>query len=149
MAGPHKDNVGRLIYRTSLALRKYAENLLKPYELTTEQLFLLKNATMEEGLTQKQLSEIVGKQPANITRILDRLEKKKLIRRIPNPEDRRSALVLLTQEGDDLVQEVSCLFESYSGRMTDGIPEVLLFKEVLGRIEDTLQDLTFNVVNKK
>lgn len=151
MAGSQSEPVGRLIYKTSLSLRNYAENLLKPYDLTVEQLFLLKNTTLDEGITQKQLSDIVGKQPANITRILDRLERKSLIRRVPNPDDRRSALVLLTIQGQDLLSEVKSLFESYSGRMLQGISpeEEQMFKEILARIESNIQFLTENILKKE
>ena len=76
MGSCQEESVGRLIYKTGLVLRNYAENLLKPYGLTVEQLFLLKNMSISTGITQRQLCELAGKQPANITRILDRLESK-------------------------------------------------------------------------
>ncbi len=147
----HEQSVGRLLYKTSLVVRNYAENLLKPYGLTVEQLHLLKNMSSETGVTQSQLCELAGKKPANITRILDRLEKKDRIVRRPNPEDRRSSLVFLTTEGEILVEEVSSLFESYSGRIIEGIePEnEQVFKDILARIERNIQSLAEELVNNK
>ncbi len=150
MKSCQEESVGRLIYKTGLVLRNYAENLLKPYGLTVEQLFLLKNMSSESGVTQRQLCELSEKQPANMTRILDRIEGKGRIVRKPNPTDRRSALVFLTEEGEMLLAEVSSLFESYSGRMTEGIEqeEERVFKDILARIEGNIQSLTQDVVNK-
>ncbi len=151
MRSCQEETVGRLIYRTSLALTNYAENLLKPYGLTVEQLHLLKSMSTDMGVTQNQLCEIAGKKPANITRILDRLENKNRIVRRPNPEDRRSTLVFLTSEGEQMVEEVHSLFESYSGRLNEGIDpeEEQLFKEILARIESNIQSLAEEVIKKK
>ncbi len=151
MGSCNEESVGRLIYRTSLVLRNYAENLLKPYGFTVEQLHLLKNMAVDVGVTQNQLCELAGKKPANITRILDRLEKKGRVVRKPNPKDRRSTLVFLTKEGEQLVEEVHSLFEFYSGRINEGIvpEEEQLFKDILARIESNIQSLTEEVIKRK
>lgn len=135
--------IGRLIYRTSHLLRNYAENLLSPYDLTVEQIHLLKQTSLEKGLSQNQLCQLEGKKPANITRILDRLEKKKWIERVPNPADRRSSLVFLTDNGERMVTEVSTLFESYSSWFVEGISEEeeRLFRSVLQKINNNIHRL--------
>ncbi len=151
MKSCHDESVGRLIYKTSLVLKNYAENLLKPYGLTVEQLHILKNIDTEEGVTQRHLCEITEKKPANITRILDRLERKNRVERGPNPKDRRSSLVFLTQEGKILLEEVSTLFESYSDRFIKGVnaDEERFFKEILARIELNIQSLAKELIKKK
>jgi DNA-binding MarR family transcriptional regulator len=130
------DSVGRLIYLTSQSLRNYAENHLKPYALTVEQVHVLKNISTGTGIVQAQLSEIVGKNPANITRILDRLEKKLCIERRKNPEDRRSILIFLTRSGEELLQEIGSLFAELEQTITAGIDleQQQVLKNILGRI---------------
>lgn len=98
--------IGRLIYRTTMALKNYLENRLKPYDLTVEQYQILKSLSEENGIVQSRLCEIVMKSPANITRILDRLVRKGCVERRDNPEDRRSSLVFLTSVGDELLSKV-------------------------------------------
>jgi len=44
-------------------------------------------------LTPKELSELTGLAPASITGIIDRLERKGFVRRVPHPEDGRRLLV--------------------------------------------------------
>ncbi len=135
--------IGRLIYLTSLNLRNYAEKMLSPYDLTVEQFHLLKNTSMVTGCSQNQLCEYVGKKPANITRILDRLEKKQWIERRGHPTDRRSSLVFLTKEGEQMANRVSKHFEAYSSRFIEGVSsaEEQIFRDVLIKIDDNIRKL--------
>lgn len=135
--------IGRLIYVTSLNLRNYAEKMLSPYDLTVEQFHLLKNTSRVHGYSQNQLCEYVGKKPANITRILDRLEKKHWIERREHPSDRRSSLVFLTKEGELMTNKVSKQFEAYSSRFIKGISsgEEKVFRDVLNKINFNIKSL--------
>jgi DNA-binding MarR family transcriptional regulator len=49
------------------------------------------------GMTQ--LADCIGSGKSNATQIVDRLEAERLVRRVPHPEDRRSVLVEVTEEG--------------------------------------------------
>jgi len=98
-----------------------AEKILYPYDVTVEQMHLLKNMSVDAGITQKALGGIVNKTPANLTRILDRLETKALILRRPDASDRRVYLVFLTDKGMALVKDVHETFQSFSDRMLHGI----------------------------
>ena len=140
----HNESLGRMIYVSAQDIKNFAEKILKPYSLTLEQFHLLKNMSAEKGLSQRELGELVTKTPANITRILDRLEAKSLVSRQENPEDRRASLVILTQEGLKLVQEVFTTFESFSSSLTRGISEQeqQLTREVLGKLSMNLQKMS-------
>ena len=138
------ESLGRLIYLTSQTMRNYVERVLKPYDLTIEQAHLLKSMDISVGRPQSQLCELVGKTPANITRILDRLEKKELIIRRNNPDDRRSSLVFQTPNGLRLSSDVSSLFTTLTAEIEQNIrPEdVAVFKKVLSQIDTNLQRLS-------
>jgi DNA-binding MarR family transcriptional regulator len=73
------DSLGRRIYWVSQAIRNTIDRLLKPFDLTREQLYLLNNLNQQQGRTQSAIGAATGKSAANTTRILDRLEKKNLI----------------------------------------------------------------------
>ncbi len=137
------ESLGRLIYKTSLNLRNYAEKLMEPYGLTVEQFHIMKSTSRTSGLSQNELCRQVGKKPANITRILDRLEKKQWIERKPNPTDRRSSLVFLTRNGDRIIAEVSTDFESYSSWFIEGISpeEEKVFRRVMQKIDSNISKL--------
>ena len=114
MSSCQQDTLGRRIYLTSQAMRHHVDQMLKPFDITTEQLHILKNIEHRDGSTQREICAVAGKSPANVTRILDRLEKKQLIVRRDNPNDRRSQLVSLTDNGNALARRLSDLFSALS-----------------------------------
>ncbi|MBU1566871.1 MAG: MarR family transcriptional regulator [Proteobacteria bacterium] len=113
----------RLIALTGQAMRSYADQRLKSFDLTVEQLQLLKELEVDTGRPQSVLCEVSSKSPANITRILDRLAKKNRIVRRQNPEDRRSSLVYLTEKGEKLRAEVISLFDGLRSELVRGISD--------------------------
>jgi DNA-binding MarR family transcriptional regulator len=56
----------------------------------------------QDGQPFKDLAEANGCKRPTMTGIVDTLEKNGLVKRAPNPDDRRSLLVTLTQKGKDL-----------------------------------------------
>ncbi len=140
----HHDSLGRRIYLTSQAIRNNIDRLLKPFDLTREQLHLLNNLNRQKGRTQSEIGGLIGKSPANMTRILDRLEKKNLIVRRDNPEDRRSQLVLLTIEGAELSREMSRLIKALSSRIEENIDKEdrAVVVKVLAQMEANLLQIS-------
>ncbi len=136
--------LGRLIYLTAQEIKNFAEKLLKPYDLTLEQFHLLKHMSPDSGMSQRQLGDLVNKTPANITRILDRLEQKNLVIRRSNPKDRRGTHVFLTTQGSRLIEEVFAIFESFSSQLTQGTSEKeqLIAKNVLNKIGRNIKSMT-------
>ncbi|MEN8376003.1 MAG: MarR family transcriptional regulator [Gemmatimonadota bacterium] len=53
-----------------------------------------------------ELTRVFGHKPSTLTGMLDRLEAKALLVRDPNPEDRRSNLIRVTEEGASIAQRL-------------------------------------------
>lgn len=53
------------------------------------------------GVTQKELAEILGVQPASVSELLIKLERKGFVKREKAEQDRRSVCVTLTQAGQE------------------------------------------------
>lgn len=100
------DYIGFIFNNTSRKFNQFAMNFFKPYNLTPEQAGVLRRLGEEEGISQKELSIRMMKDQTNITRLLDQLEKKKLVRRGPNKEDRRSFLAYLTEDGKGMNKKI-------------------------------------------
>ncbi len=115
------ETIPRLIYHTAQNLKNLAEKILKPYDLTIEQFHPLKILSVKPGLSQRQIGDECNKSAANLTRILDRLQKKNLIERQENPDDRRASLVFLTKPGESLVKEVTGILDSFAEKCLAGI----------------------------
>jgi len=101
-------------YYTTSCLRKKAGELLRPFGLTDVQfnlMMLLKyQSGPEEGLSQAQLSNMMLVNRANITSIIDRMEKASLVIRTPAPSDRRSHIIKLTNRGRELLDRIEPLY---------------------------------------
>jgi len=91
------------VYFTANRIKRRATDFFRAHELTYVQfnvLSLLKHESGEQGgLTQVELSCMLLVNRANITSIVDRMEKAGLIRRTPTAQDRRYNLVSLTSLG--------------------------------------------------
>ena len=67
--------------------------------LEASELAALEHLQATGPMTQKRLGERLSISPGAVTAMIDRLESRGYVERIPNPEDRRSALVLITKAG--------------------------------------------------
>lgn len=133
-------SIGRMLYETTQNIKNWVEKLLAPFDLTGEQFHLLKSVSVEVGIPQRSLCELVIKTPANLTRILDRMEKKGLVIRKDNPEDRRSSLVFRTEVGEQLVEEATGVLIPLANRIKNGIEkeDLEVFKQVIHQIDQNL-----------
>ncbi len=76
------------------------------YKITMEQLAILEMLSFHGDMNMTQLSSKTWKQNANITRIIDKLEKQKLVVRRSVEGDRRAYLLSITEEGKELFNKV-------------------------------------------
>ncbi|MCU0494840.1 MAG: MarR family transcriptional regulator [Chloroflexaceae bacterium] len=112
-------------YRLFLRLHRRFQELnrdeFRPYDLSTPQYAILAHTT-EEGVPLTQIGEEMLADNSNLTRLVDRLEARGLVRRAPDPRDRRVTLVQLTPEGAALIAELRprhrALVESRMGHAT-------------------------------
>ncbi|MFD0049939.1 MarR family winged helix-turn-helix transcriptional regulator [Actinomycetes bacterium NPDC127524] len=134
-----KEPVGMLISQTSRNLLRFLALQLKEYEVTPEQWSVLKSLGITDGITQKELSQKTDKDQATLTRILDILERKLLIERRPNKEDRRSFLIHITESGKNLKEHLYPFIEGlYGKQLLNGISEenLNLLQQVLIQINE-------------
>jgi DNA-binding MarR family transcriptional regulator len=111
-------------YRLSQALIRAIESLgsdLRPRE------FAVLNRLHERGeLTQIQLAELTYKDKPAITRMLDRLIARGLVRKVASAADRRAMVVSLTQDGEAMRDAIAPLIVGFLEEACEGIsPEDL------------------------
>lgn len=106
------------------------------HNITTEQWSVLAKLYYEDGIYQKQLSDYLYKDKPTITRILDLMEKKNLIIRIPDDKDRRKSKVYLTQDGKEVVKELVPVAEEFLQQLIKDLKrdEIERFKEILEKL---------------
>lgn len=87
--------------RLRLSLAKFLQN--SGANISPEQWYLLFRLFERPGQSQSELADEELNDHPNITRLLDALQRRDLVRREPDPDDRRRTLVYLTDRGQDLV----------------------------------------------
>jgi DNA-binding MarR family transcriptional regulator len=96
------------IYYTAVVMKKKAIDSLKPFGVTDVQLnllMMLRHQGGTEGLSQARLSELMVVGRANVTGLVDRLERDNLIRRT-DTKDRRYNIIQLTDKGQKLLDKI-------------------------------------------
>ncbi|NEY34043.1 MarR family transcriptional regulator [Streptomyces sp. PRKS01-65] len=98
MRGLHADT-GYLLYRLGLRSGQLFNAFLQESGLRLRHYALLRFLATIEGALQRELSARLGYDPSAIVGLVDDLEKLGFAERRPSPDDRRSRIVVLTDEG--------------------------------------------------
>jgi DNA-binding MarR family transcriptional regulator len=93
--------------------------------------------------TLTRLGECLDMQKGSLTSLVDSLKGMGLIRRGPDPEDRRKAWLSLTHEGRSYVQRRYRAFEKALCELFDTVPEseIRRFNDCLGSVAETMKKL--------
>ena len=78
----------------------------------------------ERRLTQVEVASEMQVTSANITFLVDGLEKAQLVRRVPSQTDRRTVYVELTEAGQLLTERLVPSMARFMARLTDGFSDV-------------------------
>jgi DNA-binding MarR family transcriptional regulator len=101
------DSLGFIISNTGRKLSQMLTLRFQAFDdITSEQWSVLNKLAEQDGITQRELSQRTAKDPTNVTRILDQLERKGWIRREAHPEDRRAFLTYVTDSGRALNEQL-------------------------------------------
>ncbi|GIP61072.1 MarR family transcriptional regulator [Paenibacillus sp. FSL W8-0186] len=135
-----KDSLGYIITNTGRKITQHLTQRFHEFGITSEQWGVLQTLTEEEGITQAELSRRTEKDPTNVTRILDQLERKEFIRRGANKEDRRSYLIHVTESGRSLSEKLLPIeaefTQSYLKDLT--VEELALLRQIFQKINERL-----------
>ena len=99
----------QLIERVEKKLTRIQRETIKETGLTPPQYVVMTLLWEQDGRPFKELAAAVQCTRATMTGIVDTLEKKNLVARAPNPDDRRSLLVTLTPQGASLQRSTPTL----------------------------------------
>ncbi|HUW91303.1 MAG TPA: MarR family winged helix-turn-helix transcriptional regulator [Candidatus Nanopelagicaceae bacterium] len=95
----------KLINRINKKFEKLQRRIIQKENLTTAQYSILQQLWKTDGVQFKTLANACCCSQSTITGIVDTMEKKDIVVRKMNPEDRRSVLVILTDKGKTLEKE--------------------------------------------
>jgi len=115
--------------------RMYNQQASK-HDITTSIGFVLLNIHSDQGTPATKIAPLMGLEARSLTRMLKTMEEKKLIYREPDPLDKRSVRIFLTDLGKrkkEVSRETVLLFNN---KVRELVPETKLkiFFEVMGEI---------------
>lgn len=112
----------------------------KKFELTPIQFVVLNVITNNDGLYQRQISTQLLKDRPNVTRIVNILEKKELIKRIPDTYNRKVFKIYPTEKGRELHKIIEPTIINIQNMATQGISddEIEICLDILKRIHDNI-----------
>lgn len=112
-----------LIKKASLVFDKLSNQLLMPYDLTNSQfkiLMVLMHAP-EGSVRQIDIENKFAMTNPTVTGLVQKLEAKDLIKRIPHPEDKRSKVLVLTDRAIAMKEELLALADDLERQMTQNL----------------------------
>lgn len=108
------ERISMLIKKTSLMVEKKTNVVLAPYELTNTQfrtlMFLYHKR--DQRIRQIDIENAFAMTNPTVTGILNNLEKKDLVQRIENSDDKRSKLISLTDHALEMIPLLDALGET-------------------------------------
>ena len=120
---PPEASAGHMVRNAHRAFQRELEAEISVYGISRGQWYFLRALWIEDGLTQRELSDRVGMMEPTTVVALAGMEKARLIRRRRSETDRRKVLVYLTVKGEKLRSLLLPVAKSVSDRAAAGVTQ--------------------------
>ena len=114
-------SVSDLFWAVARRLRHASRETLAPWEVTPSQLRALGTLMRHGPVRPGTLASHLGIAPRSATEVVDALEKRGLVRRETDPDDRLATLVVVTDAGRDLAAALRSARASEADRLFAGL----------------------------
>lgn len=110
------------------------------FDLTKEQFIVLLILSQQNGVAQNKLACLTGRDKASMTRLVNTMERKTLIKRTTSRNDKRINQLFITTTGEKILHEVSPIVKDNIYQLQNGVSkeEIDLVMDVLKRIQNNL-----------
>jgi DNA-binding MarR family transcriptional regulator len=111
------------LMRTTDLVRRQIAALVEPYDITVQQFNVLRilRGAGADGLPTLEVADRMIEQTPGVTRLLDRMEAKDLVRRQRCPKDRRQHLCWITPRGLAVLQKIDAVSQRAADEMLKGL----------------------------
>jgi len=116
----------RLIWALDHALQKTSKRMKSAIGVTGPQRLVVRIVARFPGIPAGQIAQLLHVHPSTLTGILKRLERQGLIRRRPDPKDRRRAFLGITAKGRRIDAAGAGTVEAAVERVISGTPRAKL-----------------------
>ena len=114
---------GYIIERTAKRLKRAFQQTLTTLEagITVDQWVVLDLVQKQRGMSQQEIGDATAKDRPTVTRIIDKLEAKRLVKRKPGKGDRRKFGIYPTAKGTKKVEKLMPKVEEFRLAHFDGL----------------------------
>ena len=112
---------GELLKQFLIDLQSLFRKSTKKLNLTLPQITLLSSIPID-GIDMSTLSKRIGVDNSTLTRLIDILIKNNFVRKIKNPKDGRSFIILLTVSGEKLQFKIEQQIDQFGSKIFSKIP---------------------------
>ncbi|MEI0479083.1 MarR family winged helix-turn-helix transcriptional regulator [Brachyspira pulli] len=134
-------NIGYEVCYTARKIYQYIGKQINEFNITPEQLVVIKELHKEEGISQKELSIRLDKDQNTVKAIIDKLEKKSLVKRNENKSDKRAFSLFLTDKAKNNLMEIEVYENKVVEQITKGID-----KENADKFMSILEQIRKNII---
>ena len=142
-----EESLGFILNKTNTKLKNQLFQRFKEDDITPEQWSVLTCLWQQEGVSPKELADLIYKDKPNTNRILEKLQVKGLILRKLHPTDRRAYQIYLTERGwaikDKLIAKVTQLQDEVTAGMEQAQVEEM--KRLLNHMFANLNLIFFDI----
>ena len=112
---------GELLKQFLIDLQSLFRTSTKKLNVTLTQITLISSIPID-GINMSTLSHRIGVDNSTLTRLIDILIRNKIVRKIKNPNDSRSFIILLTKNGEKLQYKIEQEIDRFGSKLYSKIP---------------------------
>ncbi|MBU3183283.1 MarR family winged helix-turn-helix transcriptional regulator [Clostridium estertheticum] len=136
-------NLSYLIIKASRHLKNKLDKALKEFDITAAQFsVIIQIHSSDHPITAAEIAQNLGSDRPTISGVIHRLEKKGIVLKIDNPDDKRSSYLEIYKESNKLIDKIKVIsdeltiniFSIYSKEDTNLFTE-MIFKLIEGTEE--------------
>jgi DNA-binding MarR family transcriptional regulator len=112
-----------------------------PEGMNAQRFYVLMLCEKDEGVTVSEIAEAIQIDLPAVSALLGRMEKSGLIQRQPSPRNRREVLVVLTDQGLAMRDDINGRMGQIRGRLMEQVTQTDMsdLQDLVGRIKKLIQ----------
>lgn len=132
-----KNSIAYRFIRGANSINKTINTKLKPFDIAIEQRVTLEIIKFKTNVNQTSIASLLGKDKTTVSRSLNSLEKKGLIKRTETLGDKRSNNIELTYEGEEILENTISEVESFRESLNQKLnkEEIKAFFKIIDKLE--------------
>lgn len=124
-----------LVSDVARMVRTFADALAREHGMTRAQWMILVRLDRQPGMSQNELAALLEVEPITVGRLIDRLERRGMVERCPDPADRRIWRLRLTPSAQPMLKTITKARAELNDILTAGLGK----KDLEGVVDCLLQ----------